>query len=383
MTDGRADKRPKAWLLNGVLALMGVGMAGGMVALTLALFPALRPDTITFTVAMGDIFYNHPEWVARPDNPNEVLSVHRLAWDADGFRVPAWQADHYPVIVLGDSFTEAANVGMPWPDVLAREISQPVRNLAFRGYGPVEQAAILDLYGASAGADVVILGFFEGNDLSNAISADPDNIPLPSDVTEFQIIATDPNTVQVTEERYPMPVLIGGQTHDIAFFEWYVWNLNGEPETYAESMALEISAEYWRQMRDRVPSACFVIAYFPSKPHVYVPYLTEPARTSLMSKAFELRLTRDRQFRNEPQPGQDFSLLVNRLGNLRDAVQAQAVAEGIPFFDVTPLLQEAAHNGAMLYYTYDTHWNQAGHDLVGRAIAEYLQTNPCGRTDGG
>jgi hypothetical protein len=31
----------------------------------------------------------------------------------------------------------------------------------------------------------------------------------------------------------------------------------------------------------------------------------------------------------------------------------------------------------MVYYVYDTHLNQRGHDLVGAAIADYLRSDPC------
>ena len=35
----------------------------------------------------------------------------------------------------------------------------------------------------------------------------------------------------------------------------------------------------------------------------------------------------------------------------------------------------AAENGEMLYPSYDTHWNQAGHELVGTEISTFIEQN--------
>jgi hypothetical protein len=102
---------------------------------------------------MGDIFVTRPGIIAPPANPYDVLSEHPLVWDADGFRVPVGPSDHYEIIALGDSYTEAANVAQPWPDVLALKSGRAVRNMGFRGYGPVEEARVLKDYGAKSGAN--------------------------------------------------------------------------------------------------------------------------------------------------------------------------------------------------------------------------------------
>src|SRR5438477_532561 len=120
----------RRWLARLALVLFGVALAALLFESFFRLFPNLLPDgrarsvdlgTIRYTVGMGDIFVARPGVIEPPSNPNEVLSEHKLAWDADGFRVPARPAAHYDVLALGDSYTEGPNVALPWPDVLAQQ----------------------------------------------------------------------------------------------------------------------------------------------------------------------------------------------------------------------------------------------------------------------
>lgn len=352
-----------------MFALLIVGAA-------LLLFPQLRPNTIEFTVAMGDIFYHQGPWMRPVDNPNQPLSIHWLAWDDEGFRVPHRTAERYPVVALGDSFTEAANVGMPWPDVLAAALDLPVRNLGFRGFGPREEMQAFELYGDAANVDVVVIGFFEGNDLSNAVTTRGREFQPPSEVTNREMIPTDVSAITERDERYPMQVDLPGGTQDIAFLEGYVWANTGSVETYAESDNLDITARSWRRIREHAPDACVVLAYFPVKSHIYLPYLSESGRTRLIEKA-ELTLLNDRGELTQRQEALTFDAVLAARGNQRDAVLARAEAEGLAVLDLTPVLQGAAAAGEMVYYTYDTHWNQRGHDLVGGAIGRALADGLC------
>lgn len=363
--------RLREWFIRLLLMGLGVGMAVAIALVISALFPFVRPDVVRFTVGLGDIFHVHPEWVVPADNMDEVLSTHRLIWDADGFRVPAMQADQYPIIALGDSYTDGVNVAKPWTDVLAQALDIPVRNLAFRGQGAVEQTEMLRRYKRDDGDQYVILGFFEGNDLSDVMTSDPDNITLPSDADNFTFEPVDFDTVTITEPRYPMQInLPNGEQHDVAFFEWYIWNLNHPYEAYQQSPALELSAQYWRTMRELSGDACFFIVYFPSKPHIYLPYLDSASQQSVI--AFGVQLAEEEQ-----SPPPTFETLLAYRSNLRDAVINRAQAENIPILDVTPILQDLVADGQLPYYAYDTHWNALGHAVVGDAIAQYIQTQPC------
>ncbi|MBK9122522.1 MAG: hypothetical protein IPM16_05285 [Chloroflexi bacterium] len=363
-------------LLNIILIGVGIVFALIIVGAALLFFPQLRPNTIQFTVAMGDIFYHQGPWMRPVENPNQPLSIHWLAWDAEGFRVPHRTADRYPVVALGDSFTEAANVGRPWPDALASALDRPVRNLGFRGFGPREEMQAFELYGDAADVDIVVIGFFEGNDLSNAVTSRGRDFQPPSEVTDREMIPTDVSAIAERDERYPMQVELAGGAQDIAFLEGYVWANTGAVETYADSANLNLTARSWRRILEQAPDACVVLAYFPVKSHVYLPYLSEAGRARLIEKA-ELTLLNDSGELAQRQEPLAFDALLAARGNQRDAVLARAEAEGLATIDLTPVLETAAASGEMVYYTYDTHWNQRGHDLVGEAIGRAIAGGLC------
>jgi hypothetical protein len=50
-----------------------------------------------------------------------------------------------------------------------------------------------------------------------------------------------------------------------------------------------------------------------------------------------------------------------------------AAQQDIHFLDLTPVFQEEAGAGVELYYAFDTHWNQLGHNLAAETINEYLE----------
>lgn len=366
-----------AWVLNLILIGVGVVFALALVGIVLLLFPQLRPNTIRFTVEMGDIFYHQAAWMTPPENGKEVLATYWLEWDQEGFRVPHWRAQDYPVVALGDSFTEAPNAPKPWPDVLATALDMPVRNLGFRGFGPREEMQSFEIYGQPQEVETVVIGFFEGNDLSNAYTTRNNDFQPPSAVTDRSMIPTDIAAIPDRDERYPMQINIHGEISDIALLEGYVWMLNGSYETYRDSRNLALTERNWRAIAEAAPQACVVVAYFPDKSHIYLPYLTAEDQPILMQKTMETVLDNRNRLIQQAAPEMSFDSVLANLDHQRDAVAEMAAAVGLPFIDLTPVLADAAADSELVYYTYDTHWNQRGHELTGNAIAEFLESQPC------
>jgi hypothetical protein len=50
-----------------------------------------------------------------------------------------------------------------------------------------------------------------------------------------------------------------------------------------------------------------------------------------------------------------------------------AAEQNINYLDLTSHFQEEAAAGVELYYPFDTHWNQGGHDLAARTIGMYIE----------
>ncbi len=374
----------KRWQANLLLIGFGFVFALALVGGVLLIFPQLRFDPrsqlVRFTVGIGDMFINRHGMIAPPANPYEVLSEHRIAYDDDGFRVPAVTADHYEVIALGDSYTEAANVARPWSDVLESESGLAVRNLGFRGYGPLEELRVLRDYGISENPRLIIVGYFEGNDLSNVVTSQEFIEPR---VARTQFAPFDPSQEIWRNDNpppYQLPVRIeiNGVVTEMALLDDYLSWLSATTDDYAQSSNMRVLENTWREMQSTAGDTCLVMAYFPTAPHIYLPYLMPEDRDRFMETVQSMGISASDELLTYTSTITYEDSLV-RLNNQRDAIAMLAAELGIPFIDLVPAFEEAAVRGDILYYAYDTHWNQAGHDLAGQVIADYLAQypNPC------
>ncbi|HEX2620062.1 MAG TPA: SGNH/GDSL hydrolase family protein [Phototrophicaceae bacterium] len=367
------------WMINLALMVVGLALAGLALLALFTIFPQLRPGITLFTVNQGDIFLTEAKWIKPLDNPNEILAMYWISWDKNGFRVPEHQADYYPIVTIGDSYTEAPNSARPWSDVLAEKTGLPVRNLGYRGFGPIEETEVLKRFAPELKPQTVIVGYFEGNDLSNAVTAlnQPQEMPWNISSESHALKRVDFSDITDRDIRYPMKISANDIQHDIVFLEPYAWVLNTSKEDFEHSRNLEITLEHYREMRATVSDACFIVAYFPGAPHIYLPYLMSEYQPILMQKAEHFTAKAGKKLKQDPATDMTFDEMLANLPNQRDAVKEMIEAEGMIFFDLTPVLEQGAAQGQMLYYTYDTHWNQDGHNLVGQAIADFLAINPC------
>jgi hypothetical protein len=48
---------------------------------------------------------------------------------------------------------------------------------------------------------------------------------------------------------------------------------------------------------------------------------------------------------------------------------------GVPYLDLTPLLQAGARQGEQLFYEVDGHPNATGYELIARAVLDHLRNN--------
>jgi len=148
------------------IGLMVGGTAIGVIAVLVILSASdieLGGTRFIFTDYNGDNFA-HQQGLVRPPATNRVLEDVTIFRDEDGFRRPAITADSYPIIAIGDSFTDGGQT--PWIDYLAGALNMPVRNLGWRGFGPLEYVQIMRDYGDD-GHEWILIAFFEGNDLGN------------------------------------------------------------------------------------------------------------------------------------------------------------------------------------------------------------------------
>ena len=335
---------------------------------------------VAFRSSDGDLFFLTGGRV-RPIAPetDELLSVHVLEWDADGFRVPAQPAEAYPVAAFGDSFTEGANVAFPWPDLLAQNLGVAVRNYGFRGYGPREVLDTMREFAPLEPRNWLLYAYFSGNELMDTNRALGQETILRSPLAlmpwlstqsleKLSLLAPDPSA----RYDYPVPVIIGPNYYELGFLDFLLWWQNWpDIDSMAASRTLSFVRDALISMSAEPELAqCRAFIFVPTKEQLYYPYVVE--RRWLREVVMEPYLREDGLLDLRSAPIADESIFLSRLRQHRDYVLNEAKSAGWYVIDLLEPFEAAVAQGELLYYPYDTHWNQAGHELAARVISETL-----------
>lgn len=386
---------PKSLLSKLFLVAVGCVVACGITTLILMVFPRpfLGPSSYydrlspsqsmhyVFHETDGDLFVALPGRV-RPPQENQTLADFTLSWDEDGFRSPAHSADAYPIAVFGDSFTEGFNVPVPYADGLSARLNTPVRNYGYRAFGPVEVSQAVRDFGLREQRQWVIYGYFSGNDLGDGVRGPKVDTRSPLAVwaalfQRFQWNArATPRYDPDVHYDNPVPVIIGDKYYEQVFLPYYLyWHLAPE-EGFAASRNFQTLTNMLHTIDvNLTPETCRALVFIPTKEQLYYPYIYPTERQWLRGVMNRLMIDSDGiiQFANAPISEADEAEFQARLYGQRDAVQALVNAlPGWSFIDLLPSFEAAVRRGEMLYYTYDSHWNQAGHDLAADVVAAAL-----------
>jgi len=332
-------------------------------------------DSVVFTRGMGDILFWQSEYIAPVPQPDEILSVHRLQLDDIGFRLPATPATTYEAVILGDSFTEGANVGLPYPDIFARTSGLSTRNLGFRGYGIRHYLWTWQQYGIAENPDVLIIGFFGGNDLFTAgLDLEPP-FRIPNEERAFDA-PTQPITENIASDTVIYPVYLANDV-PLTFLSTYISWMNVTEATIVQSVNYQVIAETLSNIQQSASGeTCLIFAYLPSKPEVYFPYLNVDDYPAILEGQKHVLLNSDGTLHIV----EDFDISVEKVIENRfstgNALTTLADDLGYNAINLHSVFDEQAADGEMLYYTYDTHWNQSGQTLAGETLAEYVN-NTC------
>jgi hypothetical protein len=394
-------------MMAALLVLMSVACA--LAALTVLLM--LLPDTligrtdwytrfqagqemaVEWRPSDGDIFAALPGRVRPPDDDGPYAAF-TLRWDAQGFREPAVPFEGAPIIAaFGDSFTEGFAVEYPWPDVLDAESGFTVSNYGFRAYGPVEvaRAAREVLTGMSPAPKVVLWGFFMGNDLGDALR--PPRIDARNPLAAWSALIDNrlrgpaptptPRTGDDGQPQYdlPVPVIIGGSYYEMAFINYYGGWQQGAPGDFLASENLKIASATLDAFDSALPDeTCRALVLIPTKEALYTRYVYPSERQFLRAANQRAVLDETGALVLVDAPVSD----ADEMAWLDAGFEGQREALGLwiashpgwTLIDLTEAFAQRIAQGELLYYPYDTHWNQAGHDLAARVIADALEGMP-------
>ncbi|MCA9915112.1 MAG: hypothetical protein KC496_17275 [Anaerolineae bacterium] len=394
MTQETTIKKKTSLWQRLLLIVIGVALAFGLVIGVLYVFPDLLPYNqsiareamaeqtidVEFYSSDGDLFAWMPNRVRPPDH-NDLLATYTVSWDADGFRVPAMVAESYPIVALGDSFTEGPNVATPWPDGVAQILGVPVRNYGYRAYGPQENADVAAEFLPQEKRSWILYGHFGGNDMLQA-QVPPE--ALIQERTPLQLIpflagrAANVVGFPLTDEDapfdYPMPVIIGGSYWDMVILNDYMWWLTAPEEGFQASNSYRVIGETLDTAAAAAPDACRAFIYMPPKGAIYFRYVRYGQDDVLaIHDRIVLLENGDMEKERDPYTIDQLPQFLDSLEDQRDAMRQLAEEKGWIFIDLMEPMQEAALQEQLLYYRYDTHWNQTGQDLAAQIIADTMR----------
>jgi hypothetical protein len=404
MREQQGKKRTfAAVLVNVLLVLLGLTIALGLVEMFTRTFPnwvpskvrvnpparrvrALIDESYDLKQSDGDLYDYMGGKIGplSPDRDPVVAHIHMIT-DINGFRNSPPEKATYDIVALGDSFTRASGVPASWPQKLAEYSGSDVLNLGDVGFGPQDELKVLQQYGLKKRPHWVILAYFEGNDLYDAAAYEEAN-PFISfrfgryilrqgiEAWKERTLGGAPVAAMPTY-RYPITVTINKKKLEMVFFSSYISWLSLSKEEIAASQNYRLVRETILQMQElsEAAEAKFLLVYVPSKSHVYLPYLNDPdtvAKVFTDVPKLELDDAGFIQFTNKAATAE---LTHQYMDDQAHLLADFAEDSHIGFLDLTPILQEEAGTGTELYYPFDTHWNQLGHDLAAETINEFIK----------
>jgi hypothetical protein len=394
----------KKLLGNLVLAFLGFAIALALAELLMRAFPELVPsevrvnpqarrvkafldDTYDLKQSDGDLFH-HMQGKILPLSPEQdqvVAHIHMMT-DANGFRNSPPEKATYNIVALGDSFTRASGVAVPWPQKLAELTGMDVLNLGDVGFGPQDELNMLREYGLVKHPQWVIMAYFEGNDLYDVGSYELAN---PFILFRFGRYMLDqgleawrerqsggaPAEAVAPTYQYPITVTMNGKDLEMAFFSYYIGWLSADRQEIESSRNYRILKETILQVQDlcEAEEARFLLVYIPSKEHVYLPHVKDDQTLATVFAdvpTTELDEAGFLQFKGKRATPE---LVYEHMNDQADLLADFAAEHRILYLNLTSIYQAEADKGAELYYAFDTHSNQYGHDLAAEVIDEYIQ----------
>lgn len=293
--------------------------------------------------------------------------------DARGFRNEEPWPDDVDLVVLGDSFTDAELIQAPY----WQGISESMLVLAVAGTGTLEQQRYYEAFARPRKPKLVLLAFFAGNDLNNTQRfgdmlrkgqirrdwAHGGKNPIDYSVIFRLLQYISEATRHVPEEscHYPLIARTDPPT-PVAFFRQHLPILSESREALLQSEKFQWTRKSVSEMTEaqRAHDGDLMLMYLPSKPELYWNYLDDASKSSIIaseSSGYGLR---------------DLDKIDINISVQRDLMRELAEELEIPFLDLTLALSNAIEAGASPYFFADTHWNQAGHDIVRNALLDFL-----------
>ena len=356
--------------------LLGLVFALILAEGVLRVFPGLLPEDAQLRIHWSEMLASreitsigHPDlgFVYPPDHQEEIRHgevAFTYTTDAKGFRNTGSWPNAADIVVVGDSLTFSYGVqdDEGWIEMLSERLPQMrLLNLGLIGAAPQQYLRIYREFGRPLRPDLLIVGLFPGNDLTDAAlfsqwlaAGSPGNydvwrffrgrVPgrrrglkgllegsyLVTLVNEMRKNSTSPFSSQTIElsDGSRLRLAPGVRAGNAA---------RAKPDSPEFRRVIATLQEARRLCEE--DGTQLLVLLFPTKEEVYLPLLNEPT----------------------PEAVRPFVTELERLG--------------IPILDLTPGFQEVARDDIALYFEVDGHPNAAGYRLVADIVYEHLRDN--------
>jgi len=405
-------------ILSRVAMVLGSMLAVFIVAeivLRLALYGSLNWQHGEYTGIL--IRAPHPTygWLLDPDQQVMVHSTEYRVFvktNERGLRdrsIPYEKPeDTFRIVVLGDSYMEAAHVEEA--DMFSRRLEEALAdynvetvNLGVGGYNTVSPWLYLLEEGFKYDPDLVLLGFYAENDIygnspslsrqfwredniryfgqpyalwdeeAEALEIVPPDYERSSAEFEERLSQYSPTLERLDGLRKSVISQLYRQALDAARTRVRTpgYDLNIHLGAYLEDfshvgeddpMTAEEYAAHWDEAWFLTERLIAAMADDCREREVAFAFFNAPAQTQFQSAYLEAVEER------YPEFDLDIDLPERRLGAL-------AEEEGIPFLNLLPAFREADAAGQDINYRRDSHWNPAGHRLAAEVTAAWLVEN--------
>lgn len=371
----------------------------------------------------GGLLWEHahlPPLVHKPDPetgwrlaPNQVAARSTLDYqlvietNAEGLRGPDRPPEPDPgattIVVLGDSFMEAAQVPMEAGFCHALESTQPpgdcrVINLGVGGYSTVQAWRKFDTRGRPYQPDLVLLAFYAENDVYGNVASLSRTMWGEDDARYFSApfgaLGSD-GELALQEPQYDR----ARQEFEAAWREYSPWamRLDALTESLVESYYKRALSRFRQKIHEPGEEmAIHLGVYAENHPHPEdetaepfeaqwedafriteavirrLKHDVEKAGATLAVFAVPSKLQATPAYRSLvrdrfPEMDLDFERPHRRLATICEDA-------GIPFLDLLPEFLARSESGAVLYHLHeDSHWNEAGHALAAERVAGWLE----------
>ncbi|MBX3060100.1 MAG: hypothetical protein KF770_26895 [Anaerolineae bacterium] len=330
--------------------------------------------------------------------PTERHDAFPYLFETDDMGFPnkpgPWQ-DNYDIVIAGDSFT-IRTAPQTWMELLAEQTGSNILSLGAPSWSTLNEVEAIKQFGLDKNPDVVLLMFFEGNDLVNTgqylerrdsglnwREFDMQDVPLRRRLLTPHFARYLWGKLFPAEEttpaKYRYPVTASTEVGEIetVFKEVHLLPLSADYETLARSDEFAAMKEGLLELQalTEAQGARLVVVYIPSKEHVLwsrvwdevdVNNVLERTVTARLSEGDHGRLLFDPIYLSYEQ----FTANQRAQEQLLNDFTAEA---GIEFLNLTPIFWQKSIETGELYHFADPHWNQAGNQLAADAIATYLR----------